>query len=96
MAADYYYADTENGDHLDDPSEDALFMLLDDLEPDGNTFLTVRPADGAGWSVSVSLLDDGGFRVERGDPARGEHAVYTTDDLSRIAGDLTIWMAGRT
>ena len=31
MGADYYTAVTENGDHVDDPSEDGLFMLLEDL-----------------------------------------------------------------
>ena len=45
MAADYYTADIENGDHVDDPSEDGLFMLLEDLTQDGNTFLTITPAD---------------------------------------------------
>lgn len=28
MGVDYYSADTENGDHTDDPSEDGLFLLL--------------------------------------------------------------------
>ncbi|GAA2349888.1 hypothetical protein [Streptomyces violaceusniger] len=31
MAADYYCADSENGDHIDDPSEDALLGLISDL-----------------------------------------------------------------
>jgi hypothetical protein len=41
--ADYYIADTENGDHIDDPSEDGLFMLLSDLNQAGNTFITITP-----------------------------------------------------
>jgi hypothetical protein len=45
MAADYYDADTESGDHIDDPSEDALFMLLQDLDQADNTFVTINPAD---------------------------------------------------
>ena len=30
--AEYHAADTESGDHLDDPSEDALFMLISAAE----------------------------------------------------------------
>jgi hypothetical protein len=45
MGADYYIADTENGDHIDDPSEDGLLMLLSDLNQAGNTFITTTPAD---------------------------------------------------
>jgi hypothetical protein len=33
IAAEYYGADTENGDRMDDPSEDGLFMLLSELNP---------------------------------------------------------------
>ena len=43
MGADYYSADTENGDHMDDPSEEGLFMLLVDLNQAGNTFITITP-----------------------------------------------------
>jgi hypothetical protein len=57
MGADYYTADTENGNHIDDPSEDALFMLLEDLNQAGNTFITITPAsDDPAWHASVTLL----------------------------------------
>ncbi len=92
MPADYYRADTENGDHIDDPSEDALYMLLEDLEQPGNTFLTVRPATQAQWSISVTLRPDGRYEVERRDDAP-ERSVES--DISIIAQDLTIWMAAR-
>jgi hypothetical protein len=42
MGADYYSADTENGDHMDDPSEDGLFMLLENLSQDGNSPKSAR------------------------------------------------------
>ena len=41
MGADYSSADTENGDHIDDPSEDGLFMLLSELNQAGNTFYLI-------------------------------------------------------
>lgn len=43
MGAGYYTADTENGDHADDPSEDSLFELIKDLNRAQNTFLTITP-----------------------------------------------------
>ncbi|NHI11099.1 hypothetical protein STPH2_6468 [Streptomyces sp. KO7888] len=43
MVAKYYCADSENGDHIDDPSEDALFELLGDLNDTDNTFVVIQP-----------------------------------------------------
>lgn len=97
MAADYYYADTENGDHIDDPSEDALFMLIDDLDHDGNTFVTINPADDdAAWYASISLLDDDTYEVERRDTHRRIRDVTAETDRGHIAQGLTIWLAGRS
>ncbi|MFJ3540271.1 hypothetical protein ACIPQA_33100 [Streptomyces sp. NPDC090109] len=31
VAADHYRADSENGNHVDDPSEDALFMPISEF-----------------------------------------------------------------
>jgi hypothetical protein len=94
--ADYYTADTENGDHIDDPSEDALFVLLSDLNQAGNTFITITPADDdPAWYASVTLLPADTYDVERADPARGEQHRDTATDPSDIARDLTIWLAAR-
>lgn len=69
MGADYHTADTENGDHIDDPSEDSLFMLIEDLDQARNTFITITPAgDDPAWYASVTLLPDGTYEVERADP----------------------------
>jgi hypothetical protein len=95
MAADYYDADTENGDHIADPSEDALFMLLQDLDPAGNAFVTINPADDSGWYASVSVLEDGSYEVERRDPDHQQHELSTETDIAAIAKDLTIWLATR-
>jgi hypothetical protein len=96
VAADYYAADTENGDHMDDPSEDGLFMLLADLTLDGNTFLTVTPAtEDPTWYASVTLLPAGTYEVERADPAHGEHHHYSATGPDDVARELTIWLAAR-
>lgn len=55
MGSRYYCADSENGEHIDDPSEDALFMLIDDLNDTDNTFVVVQPdEDAPAWFASVA------------------------------------------
>jgi hypothetical protein len=96
MAAEYYAADAENGDHIDDPSEDALYMLIDELSQPDNTYVTITPADGSDWYASVSLVEEGGYEVERRDPRWRDHDLNNATDTSRIAMDLTIWLAARS
>ncbi|EHM26128.1 MULTISPECIES: hypothetical protein [Streptomyces] len=96
MRAEYYRAESENGDHIEDPSEDALFMLFEDLNSTDNTFVVIQPdEDDPAWSTSVTVLDDGGYEVVRRDTTRNEHEVVTETSIGRIALDLTIWMAAR-
>jgi hypothetical protein len=81
---------------VDDPSEDGLFMLLEDLSPDGNTFITIAPAeDDPTWYASVTLPPAGTYQVERADGARGEHYHDTATSPDDIARELTIWLAAR-
>ncbi|MFE7215130.1 hypothetical protein ACFU93_35350 [Streptomyces sp. NPDC057611] len=97
MAAEYYCADSENGDHVDDPSEDALFILISDLNITDNTFVVVQPdEDEPVWFASVAVLDEGGYEVVRRDTSRRDHDVITETSVDRIAGDLTKWMAARS
>lgn len=96
MAAAYYSADTENGDHMDDPSEDGLFMLISDLNQAGNTFITITPAsDDPTWYASITLLADGSYEIERADPDHDEQHHSTATSPDDIARDLTIWLAAR-
>ncbi|OIJ94223.1 hypothetical protein [Streptomyces monashensis] len=96
MAAEYYCADSENGDHVDDPSEDALFMLISDLNDADNTFVVIQPdEDEPAWFASVAVLDEGGYEVVRRDTNRREHEVSIETAIGRIAGDLTKWLAAR-
>ncbi|MEZ7002130.1 hypothetical protein [Streptomyces sp. AD55] len=94
----YYRADSEDGDRIDDPSEDALFLMIGDLDRRGNTFLVVRPdEDDPPWSASVTLrpeADGGGYEVVR---RIGEaYETAATGDAHGIAHDLTRWTAART
>jgi hypothetical protein len=90
-------ADTENGDYIDDPSEDQLRDLIAGLGQATGTFLTITPADDTqDWYASVSLLPDGTREIDRGDPARGEHhTTAATASPDSIARDLTTWIAAR-
>ncbi|MER6915583.1 hypothetical protein ABT354_28255 [Streptomyces sp. NPDC000594] len=96
MGAEYYGADSENGDRIDDPSEDALFMMISDLDDSDNTFVVVRPdGDDPVWSASVTFLDEGGYEIVRRDTTRDEHRVTTATGIDDIARDLTLWLAAR-
>ena len=96
MAARYYCADGENGDHVDDPSEDALFELISELNDTDNTFVAVQPdQDDPARFASVGVLDEGGYEVVRRDIVRREHHVTTESSIDRIAGDLIKWLAAR-
>ncbi|MFF4542597.1 hypothetical protein [Streptomyces aureus] len=82
---------------MDDPSEDALFMLIDDLNDTDNTFVVVQPdEDEPVWFASIAVLDEGGCEIVRCDSSRREHEVTAASSINRIAHDLTIWIAGRT
>lgn len=96
MGARYYGADTEDGDHIDDPSEDALFMLIDSLNDSDNTFVVVQPDDeDPPWFASVTVQEEGGYEIVRRDTTRHEHEVTTDTSINQIANDLTKWMAAR-
>jgi hypothetical protein len=96
MGARYYGAGSENGDRIDDPSEDALFMMISDLNDSDNTFVVVQPdEDDPIWFASVAVVDEGGYEVVCRDAGRREHEVTTSASINDIARDLTIWLAAR-
>ena len=59
-------ATSESGDVLDDPSDDALFKMFEDLEAGLGTFLIVESvADASGQTfVQAARGDDGTYVVE--------------------------------
>jgi hypothetical protein len=91
MAAGYYSAGTENRDHMEDPSEDGLFMLLSKPEP-GRERLHHhhRRRRGPAWYVSVTLLGYGTFEVERHGTCHGEHDQRIQTGPGDIARSLVI------
>jgi hypothetical protein len=96
VAADYYCADSENGDHIDDPSEDALFTLISELNDTDNTFVVIQPdEDDPAWFASVAVMDEGGYEIVRRDTIRREHNVAVETSIDRIAGHLIKWLAAR-
>nr|WP_245967781.1 hypothetical protein [Streptomyces fragilis] len=96
MRAQNYRADSENGDHIDDPSEDALFMLISDLNDSDNTFIVVQhDEDDPAWFASVAILDEDGYEIVRRDTTRNEHEVTTSTSIHDVARGLTVWMAAR-
>ncbi|MFE7552043.1 hypothetical protein [Streptomyces gardneri] len=96
MGAQHYGAVSENGDRIDDPSEDALFMMISDLNCSDNTFVVVQPSeDSPVWFASVAVLDEDDYEIVRRDTTLNEHEVTTATGINDIARDLTIWMAAR-
>ena len=96
MGARYYGADSEDGNHIEDPSEDALFMLIEGLNDSDNTFLVVQPdEEDPLWFVSVTVLDESGYEIVRRDTTRREHQVTTGTSINLIANDLIKWLAAR-
>ena len=91
-------ADTENGDYIDDPTEDQLRELIAGLGQATGSFVTINPATGdASWYASVSLLPDGTTEIEHADPRHGEnHRAITTSSPADIARDLSNWLANRS
>jgi hypothetical protein len=91
----HFTADTENGDYIDDPTEDQVAGLVAGLGQAAGTFITLTPADDDhDWYASVSLHPDGTTKIERGDPTHGEkHTETTTASPATIASDLTTWIA---
>ncbi|MEU1696814.1 hypothetical protein ABZ590_37055 [Streptomyces hirsutus] len=83
-------------DRVDDPSEDALFMVISGLDDSGNTFVAVQPdEDDHVRSASVAVLVEGGYGIVRRDGTRGEHKVTTSTGVNGIARDLGVWRAAR-
>jgi hypothetical protein len=82
----YYRAESEDGRFVDNPSEDTIYMLLEELNLTDNTFVTIEPVeDDPAWYVSISLLAEGRYEVEYRDVLCHEHQLITETDRSDIA-----------
>jgi N6-adenosine-specific RNA methylase IME4 len=86
-------ATTESGEIWDDPSEDLLFILLEDIRDKDELFVIVeRLADASGQTYMQAIRTaDSRFRLEYRDGSAGRHFFAETADM-RLAHDvLTKW-----
>ena len=93
-----YYADTEGGDRLPNPTRADLLDLIDTLNGTDNTFIVVHAADqDAEWFISVSknVGAFGGYELDRHDPTTGERAQATAAAPNFIADDVVQWVHRR-
>lgn len=87
-------AETENGEAITEPSEDALFGLIVELAYPDNTFVIIESdEEDPAWFASVALLDGGGYEVEYRDVLHRYQRLTTGTDPNAIALDVTVWTA---
>lgn len=92
----YSRAESEGGQVIDDPSEDAIYIMMGELDLAENTFVTIEPLDeNLGWYVSIARRSEGGYEIEVRDPLDREHDISVEFDPSRAAKRVTQWMAQR-
>ena len=95
MADPILRATAADGEVYDDPSEDALFMFMEDLELPGSSFAVERVETGReGDFLRVSVSEDGMYAVD-GPSADGIGRVRSMravhEALTRWAFDLPDW-----
>lgn len=83
----------EVGEPYDDPSEDLLFMLLEDIEAGHGTFLILeRSSDGAGQTYAqAERRPDGSYRVEHREGNAEHHFGTAVADMRAAHRLLTGW-----
>ncbi|GAA1555338.1 hypothetical protein GCM10009789_05980 [Kribbella sancticallisti] len=86
-------ATAESGDVIDDPSEDALFMMVEDIEAGEGTYLIVASLrDDSGQTyVQTSRNEDGSYVVEYRDGRPEEHYGTVVRDMRAAHALLTGW-----
>ena len=87
-------AQTSNDEQYDDPSEDLLFMLLDELQPDD--YVIVERPDDQTQQTYAQVLRTGsqGYLIERREGSAETHAFARSADMRSIHADLTTWAHG--
>lgn len=84
---------TESGESWNDPSEDALFMFLEDVERGEEKFLIVeRLADSTGQTyIQSARNDDGSYVVEYRDGSADQHFSTSVADVRAAHALITSW-----
>ena len=91
-----FRASVESGDNWDDPSEDHLFLLLEDIERGDETYLIVeRLNDPSGQTYIQTIRNgDGGFLVERRDGGPDRHFQTNASDFRHAHAIIAAWAFG--
>lgn len=86
----------ESGESWDDPSEDLLFMLLEDVEAGEGTFLILeRMSDASGDTYVQAQKQAGGhYLVERREGAPEQHWATVVADMRATHRLVTGWAFG--
>ena len=87
-------ATLDTGETYDDPSEDALFVLLEDLAAHRALFVVVEPVHAPDEQTYVQAVrfDDGTFQVERRLGSPQTHETVTRLQLRPAHALLTQWV----
>lgn len=87
----------ESGAVIDDPSEDALFLMFEDIEAGEGTYLIVDSlADPTGQTYAqTSRNDDGTYVVEYRDGGPARHFGTVAEDMRSAHALVTGWAQGR-
>lgn len=83
----------EDGESFDDPSEDLLFMLLEDVEGGAGTWVLVeRTSDSSGQTYAQCLrLADGSYQLKHRDGNADRHFVSRAPGFRDAHTFLTAW-----
>lgn len=86
-------AETESGNTIDDPSEDALFMLLEDIEADEGGFLIVEAVADATQQTyaQTSRNEDGSYVVEVREGGPDSHRRAVAPDMRAAHALVAGW-----
>ncbi|MFT4187334.1 MAG: hypothetical protein QM621_01975 [Aeromicrobium sp.] len=86
-------ATAESGDTIDDPSEDALFLMFEDIENGESDFLVVKDlGDPGGHTYAQSVIEeDGSYVVEYRDGDASRHYATTAPDLRTAHALIVGW-----
>lgn len=102
LGAVEYYADTEDGTYLEDPTHTDLVGLIQALDQAANTFVVLYPGDDTrDWYISIATSTRalGGYDIERHDRDREADQARPAKTLAAvpadIANDILDWISQR-
>ncbi|WP_200953246.1 hypothetical protein [Agromyces sp. Root81] len=86
-------ASTESGETWDDPSEDLLFILLEDIEGGREQFLILERLSDASQQTYIQTIrnDDGSYCVERRDGGPDSHCTTNATDMRTAHAVISSW-----